>query len=168
MIGTRLTDATAVHEVRFHLAGAILVRDDQVLIVRRSMTERFLPGIWGVPCGKVDPGELPSEAVIRELKEETGLTGEVVRQVGESGFISTWHGTQVYNLQTNFLVRPTGSIDQLELPLPDQEARWIPADSIEEFAGLDDYNRDVIRQWASSDKIGYCVSSVTTASSLLR
>lgn len=144
---TGLTVVDRTPEARFQLAAAILVHNDCVLIVRRSMTERFLPGVWGVPCGKVDPGETPRSAVIRELHEETGLTGEVIDEVGKSEFFSTWHGKQILNRQSNFLMHPVGVSGPLKLPLPDQEARWVSAEEIDQFKGLDNYNRRVIRQW---------------------
>lgn len=132
---------------RILLAAAILVYEDCVLLVRRSITERFLPGVWGVPCGKANPGEKLDEAAVRELREETGLDGDVVRYVGETVFSSVWRGRQVRNVQSNFLMRPEGPPGPIKLPSPDQEASWVPAVAVERFPGLDTYNRAVIRQW---------------------
>lgn len=38
---------------------------------------------WTGPSGNVEPGEMPEEAAVREVKEEVGLTVEVVRRLGE-------------------------------------------------------------------------------------
>ncbi|TGB07118.1 NUDIX hydrolase [Streptomyces sp. MZ04] len=125
------------------LAAAVVAHRGRVLLVRRSETERFLPRVWGVPCGKLDPDESPRGGVLRELKEETGLLGEVLRKVGESSFVSRYRGHEVKNWQDNFLVRPL-TFD-VSLPLPDQEYRWLaPADigTVE----IDDYNRDIVEQ----------------------
>ena len=93
------------------LAAAVVMDESRVLLVRRSEKERFLPRVWGVPCGKLEPGESPEDGALRELKEETGLLGEVVRKVGESSFVSDYHGHEIKNWQDNFLVRPlTGAI----------------------------------------------------------
>jgi 8-oxo-dGTP diphosphatase len=142
---TRVTAGQGSGEIQ--LAAAIVVYKDRVLLVRRSKTESFLPGVWGVPCGKVDPGESPPEAAVRELQEETGLDGIVDSYVGSSEFSSVWRGRRVCNVQSNFLVLPAGVPGPVKLPNADQEAQWVAVEAVESFPGLDAYNRDVIRQW---------------------
>jgi 8-oxo-dGTP diphosphatase len=147
------------------LAAAIVVHGDQVLVVRRSKRERFLPRVWGVPCGKVDvrAREKPREAVLRELREETGLSAEVVCFVGRSKFESDWHGQKTRNVQRNYLVRPlsgssapdrdTPASDpdegsppfKIVLPEEDQEYEWLDRRTIKAF-NLDDHNIGAIRQ----------------------
>ncbi|HUD11114.1 MAG TPA: NUDIX domain-containing protein [Candidatus Saccharimonadia bacterium] len=38
--------------------------------------------LWEAPGGNLDPGEAPWDAVVREIKEETGITAEVIRLTG--------------------------------------------------------------------------------------
>ena len=47
-------------------------RDGQVLLLLRTGTG-YRDGEWGLPSGKVEPGETYAEAAARELQEETGL-----------------------------------------------------------------------------------------------
>ncbi|MFI6012061.1 NUDIX hydrolase [Streptomyces sp. NPDC051243] len=125
--------------------AAAVVMDDQlrVLLVRRSEKERFLPRVWGVPCGKLEPGESAEDGALRELKEETGLLGEVVRKVGESSFLSDFRGHEIKNWQENFLVRPLST--GITLPEPDQDAAWLARAELT-TVDIDAYNLDIVRQ----------------------
>ncbi|MFI7412191.1 NUDIX hydrolase [Streptomyces sp. NPDC049627] len=126
------------------LAAAVVMDDQQrVLLVRRSEKERFLPRVWGVPCGKLEPEESPEDGALRELKEETGLLGEVVRKVGESSFVSVYRGHEIKNWQENFLVRPLS--ESITLPEPDQDARWLGRSELT-CVEIDAYNLDIVRQ----------------------
>jgi 8-oxo-dGTP diphosphatase len=135
------------------LAAAIVIHENRVLIVRRSRKEKFLPGRWGVPCGKIDPGELAADAVLRELREETGLSGDVVCFAGRSTFRSVWRGRSVENRQSNFLVEPIidpddtdeSNMPRVRPPEADQDSKWVAADKIENV-GLDSHNLRTIRQ----------------------
>lgn len=53
---------------------AVVVREGQALLVRRANPPDA--GLWGFPGGKIDFGETVAAAAVRELLEETGITGE--------------------------------------------------------------------------------------------
>ncbi len=54
-------------------ACALIDADGRVLIAERP-AGKAMAGLWEFPGGKVDPGERPEDALIRELKEELGIT----------------------------------------------------------------------------------------------
>ena len=64
------------------VAVAIAVKGKKVLMIKRGRAPR--KGAWGPPSGFIEVGETPEEACLRELKEETGVSGQVVRLVGVS------------------------------------------------------------------------------------
>jgi 8-oxo-dGTP diphosphatase len=55
------------------VACALVDVDKRVLIAQRP-PDKALAGFWEFPGGKLDPGERPEQALIRELHEEIGIT----------------------------------------------------------------------------------------------
>jgi len=55
------------------VAAGIFVREGRLLLARRPFTGSH-PGLWEFPGGKVEPGESPEAALIREWKEELDVT----------------------------------------------------------------------------------------------
>jgi 8-oxo-dGTP diphosphatase len=60
------------------VVGAAVVRGGRLLAARRTAPPEAA-GRWELPGGKVDPGETPDEALVRELEEELGCTVTVDR-----------------------------------------------------------------------------------------
>ncbi len=63
---------TSVHVV----AGVISDARGRILLARRT-AGRDLAGLWEFPGGKVDPGETPEQALVRELREELDIEARV-------------------------------------------------------------------------------------------
>lgn len=70
------TDLSKIELVRPSVS-AVLPRGGRILLQRRSDN-----GLWGVPGGSLEKGESVTEAILREVREETGLRVEVVRLIG--------------------------------------------------------------------------------------
>jgi ADP-ribose pyrophosphatase YjhB (NUDIX family) len=60
--------------------SAALIRDGAVLLIERG-TAPFA-GLWSLPGGSIEPGETAEEAIRREVREETGLTANVMGLTG--------------------------------------------------------------------------------------
>ena len=63
-------------------AACLVVTDDlgRVLLVQRSVDPQ--KGFWCLPGGFIELGESPESAALRELYEETGLTGRIHELIG--------------------------------------------------------------------------------------
>ena len=60
-------------------AGGIVLKDDKLLLIHRL-------GNWDFPKGKLEQGEVTSEAGIREVEEECGVKAEIIEKL-----CATWH-----------------------------------------------------------------------------
>src|SRR5215510_5957787 len=60
------------------VVAGVVVRNGLILITQRR-ADQALPLQWEFPGGKVEPGEAPTAALVRELSEEIGATVEVGR-----------------------------------------------------------------------------------------
>ncbi|MFQ6027507.1 MAG: NUDIX domain-containing protein [Dehalococcoidia bacterium] len=61
-------------------ATAVVERESKVLMIRRAVDNGY--GLWSIPGGYVDRGEVVEEAAAREVREETGLIVQVEQLVG--------------------------------------------------------------------------------------
>ncbi len=62
------------------VAAVIRDGDGRVLLTRRP-DDRHMGGLWEFPGGKVDDGEAPADALVRELREELGVVAGVERPI---------------------------------------------------------------------------------------
>ncbi len=56
-----------------HVAAAVITRLDGSFLLGQRAPDTFYPGYWEFPGGKVEPGETPRDALVRELDEELGM-----------------------------------------------------------------------------------------------
>lgn len=66
-------------------AGVILRNKDEVLLCKRS-PKKSLPNTWSIPSGKIEDGESPGQAAIREFYEETNI--ELSTKIDFVGFVN--------------------------------------------------------------------------------
>jgi 8-oxo-dGTP diphosphatase len=102
--------------VTVRAAGGVVERDGRVLLVHRPRYDD-----WTFPKGKVEAGESDEQCALREVREETGLTCALERELGTTEYggkrVRWWR------------MRP---LDDTELVPNDEvdEIRWLePADA---------------------------------------
>jgi 8-oxo-dGTP diphosphatase len=61
------------------LVVAALIRDGARILMSRRRSDQPMPGLWEFPGGKVEPGESPTDALVREVREELGCEVQVDR-----------------------------------------------------------------------------------------
>ncbi len=81
-----LTCPKCQHEIYPHIAPCVMVRidkNDQILLARGI---NFVPNSWGLIAGFVEVGETLEEALIREVKEEVGITITDIKYFGSQSW----------------------------------------------------------------------------------
>lgn len=101
-------------------------RVEVVLIARTSPNKRR---IWALPKGWVEPGETIQQAALREIREETGLTGRLLDPLGqvEYSFYSPRDRTKIHKTVHFFLVEYLSG-ETTDHDHEVEEARWWPLD----------------------------------------
>jgi ADP-ribose pyrophosphatase YjhB (NUDIX family) len=86
------------------VVAAVTVKDKKFLLIKRGTAPK--KGRWGAPSGFIESGETAEEACLRELKEETGVAGEIVKLIG----VATQEDKEIYGdmLMVRYLVKVKG------------------------------------------------------------
>ena len=105
---------------------AVVLKDDQLLLVRRADN-----GAWTPVTGIIDPGEQPADAAVREVAEEAGVrvVPERLAGVGVTEVVIYSNGDQSQYLDLTFLMRWTDG-DPSPADGENTEARWFPLDAL--------------------------------------
>jgi 8-oxo-dGTP pyrophosphatase MutT (NUDIX family) len=101
-------------------AGGVLVR-----------SIRGVPHLAAIrPQGNLDPGERPEETAVREVLEETGVSGRLVEKLGDVKYTYTRRGgVRVFKIVSFYLLRAgRGRLGEIEerMRIEVAEARWLP------------------------------------------
>ncbi len=112
---------------RSAVVGAAIVRDGLVLAARRTSPPESA-GRWEFPGGKVEPGETPDAALVREIDEELGCT--IV--------IDAWlPGEVAIGERYSLTVAVVRIVSGEPVPRDHDVVRWLGADEVDEVDWLD-------------------------------
>ena len=102
-----------------------MVRDGEVVVI--VPVKRAADGgkVLGLPKGHPDGDETPQEAARREVAEETGLTAELVEELGDVSYRYERRGRRIAKTVRFYLFHYlSGSVEDHDHEI--EEARWMP------------------------------------------
>ncbi|MFC5601858.1 (deoxy)nucleoside triphosphate pyrophosphohydrolase [Sporosarcina koreensis] len=106
-----------------HVVGAIIHNEEgNILCARRSSNMTF-PGYWEFPGGKIEPGERPQTALLREIKEELHCDIAVGQFVEETIYT---YDTFTVRLETYFAEIINGT----PIAYEHSELKWVPCSDL--------------------------------------
>ncbi|MGW0561976.1 (deoxy)nucleoside triphosphate pyrophosphohydrolase [Streptomyces sp. NPDC003016] len=101
---------------RVVVVGAAVFHEGRLLAARRSAPPE-LAGGWELPGGKVEPGESPERALVRELREELGVEADVRERIPGEWPLKPGYVLQVWTVRL---------LSGTPRPLQDHDAlRWL-------------------------------------------
>lgn len=113
---------------RTRVAAYALCHDDADRVLLCHIAPSVGAGdIWTLPGGGLRFGESPSAAVVRELEEESGYTGEVVRliDVTDRLFDASHQGGPLHAIRVVYQVRIVGGVKRDEPDGSTDMCRWV-------------------------------------------
>ena len=113
-------------------AGTVLHKDGRLLVVKRA--EAPNRGLWAFPGGKVEVGETPMQAAVRETKEEVGLDVEIEGVFDVVTYMpeELGRGYRRQVVLVDYLAKPNGG--RVRLNGESSDYRWVLPDGLK---GLD-------------------------------
>src|SRR4051794_38576043 len=117
---------------REYSAGGVVVRRVEGRWFVAAIRPAGKPdGVWALPKGRIDEGESPEGTALREVQEETGVSGRSLGKLGDVRYSFNWRGEQVAKVVEFFLVRyESGRLGRLPKEFRHEVAdvQWLPLD----------------------------------------
>nr|WP_026317566.1 8-oxo-dGTP diphosphatase MutT [Ahrensia kielensis] len=108
-------------------ACALVDTDNRILLAQRP-EGKSLAGLWEFPGGKIEQGETPEESLVRELKEELGITTQTACLAPLT--FASYAYEKFHLLMPLFICR---KFEGIPMPQENQTLKWVRPEKLRDY-----------------------------------
>ncbi len=127
-----------------HVVVHMIVEKDGCLLLEKRSGPILETGKWGLPAGYLERDETAAECALRELKEETGWEGEVMKLFKINTNPDRPHEDR-QNITIEFIVKPIKKTGEKDWE--SSKVEWIPIDKLLPFSEFAFDHGETIKQY---------------------
>jgi mutator protein MutT len=119
------------------IVNGILENNGKVLIAKRSQNKKIAPGKYHLPGGHVEFGEEPTEALVREFKEEFGL----IVCINKVFRTFTYVIDDIHTIGICYLLSSTNNLSNIQVNIEDnEEVIWVQQADLGNYFDSNDHD----------------------------
>jgi len=124
-----------------HVAAAVIVDQSDKIVIAKRPKHSDMELLWEFPGGKLEEGETPEKALVRELKEELNINAECDELMHQETYQYPTKKVTLYFIK---VTKYSGKIEALE----HEEIRWISVNEIDDydFPPADDHFLEILKK----------------------
>lgn len=139
----RRSSDTSTDGIEFS-AGGVVVRDRDVIVIVPVRRDARGNRVVALPKGHADGGETPAQAAAREVREETGVSAELVDKLGHTEYSYERRGRRIAKKVSFFLFEyRSGELEDHDDEI--EEAFWMPLEEAARALSFEGERRMVLR-----------------------
>lgn len=109
------------------ISKAVIEKNGKFLLLKRGLNSKSFQGQWDFPGGKLNAGENPIQAIIREVREETSYEINPGDEVKKENYCCEKH-----NLLVHYFV-PIAVFGELKLNSEHSDFAWVAKEKMKNF-----------------------------------
>lgn len=136
----KILESNEQNEVHHYVDGILVSPDDEILVLQRAGYMKQFPGKWGFVGGSVDKKDKSSkDAIIREVKEETGIELTVNEQHKMEKFDTRKHlggsNDDIVVSDTEYWIIPLETKPEVKISREHSRYKWMTEENFKEKQG---------------------------------